>query len=442
MKKIRNVFGSLTIVLSLGLAMPGFAAAEEPIEEPDYSPWMTESQIYYESIGEDHPLDPLIDAEDNEGVIETAGRLMETFPDDEYIIAARAYAYFQLEDFDNSVDDALKIICRGKYSDVTQYILQTLLDYKPEIVRDHLKSLTVGYLADPDPKNACECLRDYLLMQSYVDKKLFEMEEAFQCAKAAAQLPKPYSGDTDAEIQMASIYLNNDYNDKAIELLRPFMGNKDDLTPSLLQGYTLALTHSGRNKEAYDLYEKLLKSKEFSKDEKLYLQTVYAVTLANAGEYAKALKLFDNVIKEKEKNFETMKSEAFVRNELAELYLRRGIIYMSTGKKDKGIDQIKKSLEIQPEYSSLELTSYAWLGDREKLMEAKSKYDLGSYPVTEASLYAVLGDNAKAIELLEKAFSLHDSSPTYVENDLNFRELVKTPEYRNLKSNYRPLPLD
>jgi len=122
-------------------------------------------------------------------------------------------------------------------------------------------------------------------------------------------------------------------------------------------------------------------------------------------------------------------------NDVLALYLI-GSAYAEMGMYFEAIETHKKGLAISPGYESGLAIAYARAGQRDKALEIAAtleKYnDNWMYAWSLAEVYAVLGENAKAINSLELVYKLHGDFLPWMVADLYFKPLINDPGFKDI----------
>lgn len=402
---------------------------------------LTPAISYYSKLGREHPLFDVVDGDNYQAIVDSANVVLALFPDDLFSINQRCRAYYGVGDNESAIKDALKIYCEPNDDPFPSRFAQYLIDVDPAMVKRNLDRYTKYYLAKPDPNLADYCTYSYLLALADVEKNLNNRVQAFKVAKIAAKIDRAHN---DAPLMMSTLLLQNGTPEEALKVLKPYMRDIESVTTSVFHNYILALRDCGKSKEAYKLFDKVL-AYDLETDRRWSLLSDYACLYAANEDYAKALPMFDSLIAEIEAAFEDDLEEAAYFTNLPELYLRRGIIYSILGEPEKAKEDIDRTLsfnEDEDHYTGLEVTAYAWLGDRDnalKWMEIFSNVTSDSdrtFPT-----YAILGDTDAAIRDLKYDFDNHLTAPDQIEYDPNYVKLRATPEYKELVKTFKPLPM-
>lgn len=417
------------------------AVIVEDYEDPDIDCYVpTPAEKYYEERGRKHPVDDVIGGNDYQAMLDSCNVVLELFPDDYYSLSSRSFAGYKLGNVDQSISDALKLICRDETA--VDKLPFSIVDYyvalDPAAVKRQLRPYIGDNVVD-DWVRADEmvCLNLYRMFMAECENNLNNKQEAYRIAKIVFKSTGYYE---DGLIMMTTLLLKNGTPEAALRIMNPYV-NDDSLSSSaFLNNYILALRDSGQGKKAGNIMKKKIKNSD-SIDENLFYKKEYAILLGAIKDYKKAIKLLDEVIKaclEQQKYYDVELYDPY----LTEALLRKGIYEINLGNVEKGKEDIKASLRngsLSDEDTGFEITALAYLGEKEKVFEKIADF---SDEVYKASIHSIFGNYNEAIKLLEKAFEDHSWSPQQIAHDPNFDSLVKTPGYQTLLAKFKPLDLE
>lgn len=442
---MKRFFPLILGVLSLYIPFQGFS--EEKADSTDLVAifnemlGLSQADQYFDKLGREHPL---LNAStmDYQAIVDSATVVLDIFPNDSYSIKWRSYGRYGVGDYDGAVKDALKILCESDEYDVSQSILNYIETIDPALVLRNLRPYVAVYLENPNPATADECLKSYLNRTAMLESKTGNMKEGYNVVKKAADIK--VEDDISSEILQSTLLILSGYPEMAVELLRPYVGDINNAEYSAVVNYTQALNQTGKKKEAYKIFDKVLSSKALDANYKKYAKMNYAIMLAANGDYKKAIKMFDALIKESDQTMLLEELENPPFNDLLNEYiLRKGITYIKDGKVKEGRSLVQLALDnvLQLEEPiGYEAVAYAYLGEKEKALEWVDKFEWYG-DTNKAAVYAVLGDYDTALSYLKKALDTYRTAPAQLEYDINFTELRKHPSYQQLIKGFKPADL-
>lgn len=403
--------------------------AIEVVEMP-----VSEAMDYYESIGRTHPVFDAWESEDYEALVDSANVVLAKFPDDLDSYRARSCAYYMLQDYPRSLSDALEVYCQLQYDDLIQGIIHNIVMMDPAMARQQISPYTESYIASPEPEEGY-CVRLYLNQLARCELNLGQLREAYKAARLAVDIP---NDDYESEVLLGSIYMRSGNPGEAEKLFRSAVKDLDSADPAMVVNYCLALRNSGRSKEALRIYDRMVSKNADDDDTRMYFLYNKAILLAATGQYDKAVKIYDELID----YYVPEMDETLVGlpGEILEIMLRKGIVDIVRGRKEKGEAEIRDVLSFctdEDNPKGIEITAYAWLGDRENTMKWRDIY--GSDYTDPSAALAILGDYKEALELIRKEFETYGTTPMQLEYDINYLALRQTPEYKALAASFKPL---
>lgn len=394
---------------------------------------VTPAESYYWDMGRQHPVDDALEGDDYQAIVDSANVVLAIFPDDVYSKKIRSYGEFMLEDYENSTKDILEVGCSSLFDETFWDIVHANIGNDPALVKRHLTPYISAYMAAPDPKNADDCTKYYLDLLAECELNLNDFPSAYKTSMIAVEIE---NGDVDSVNRLGRIYMRCGLPEKAVELYAPYMEPVEYAPSNMFINYVLALRNAGRSEEAYKLFEKILKE-DLTEGYRLKMELEYAIMLAANGEYEKAIKKYDLVEKALIDALGTEDEDYSDSPDLVEVYLRRGITKKVMGQDEAGELDIMKSLALSMDGASP--VALAWIGRNDLLNEWLEESGLG---LDAAPIYSIMGENEKALELLKQQFDQYINTPDNMEYDLNYLNLRKTPEYKELVKGFKPLDLN
>ncbi len=117
-------------------------------------------------------------------------------------------------------------------------------------------------------------------------------------------------------------------------------------------------------------------------------------------------------------------------------YMVMGSAYADMGMFYEAIEMHKKGISISPDYESSLGVAYAQAGQKDKALEIaanlEKNMDLWYNATAAADIYAVLGDNEKALNALEIAYKLHGDYVPWISSTRTLKSLHSEPRFREL----------
>lgn len=399
---------------------------------------LSDAEIYYMEHNLHYPLEDVLSIESPEAVVDSASAILTLFPKDDYALQCRAIANYQLGKYRESTEDALKILCSYNNSESAEEVILAVAYKDSDMVIDLLKPYTDKARAEQATEDNSLCNSKYLSTLGSIYVLKGNRKEGYRVVKTAYD---KYKDEPMNAVYLSTFLLKSGHAKEALDVLKPYIDKDiDDIDLGIFRNYVTALRNSGRVKEAKKLLEKEMKYDPYMTSH----QYDYANLLAATGEYKKAKKIYDQIIEESGYTPENLMSREDDDNYfIDEIILRKGIVNCIEGNTEEGHKDIRMVLlcgPTAPNFSGLEHTCYAWLGEKETAIDFLNQMEC-TEPSSYAAIYAITGDYPTAIKYLKESFDTFENCPEQIEYDLNFKRLREQPEYLELVKSYQSMDL-
>ncbi len=421
--------------------------ADEPDETPEeivseYSVTeikiLSDAEMYYIDNDLHYPLEDAEEITDYQALADSAASVLNLFPDDFYALQCRSTANYFLGRKKKAVQDALFAYCLSGGNSDNLDVVYGVAAEDPDLVIGKVKD----FIADSPLKgdkylysSECSALLYPVLATLYQNNA--RMREAYDAINKAIGLTDDEMN-LDNILQQTTILLRSGHPDMVLPLLKPYADDEYYSYP--LHNYLLALRDTGRSRQAFKIFRKLIEDNP--DDEELKIN--YATMLAANDKYKEAADILDTIILKREnKPNEFLEENNMTDLILIEALVRRGMIRIVSGQTEQGRQDLNKSLALKNDdidSTGFELHTYAWLGNREAVEEILRTYPSLSEN-SKASLCTVLGDYDEALKYIEKGFNDHTTCPSMISYDINFRNIRALPQYDKLVKSFKPMNL-
>lgn len=411
-------------------------------DESDYA-YLVQNPIFegygekeYERLGIPYPLEnaysDLLEGK-YEQVRNAATTVLYLAPNDYWALENRAYANANLGDFEAAIKDLHKILELTEYTFYDQMgnslrLLKYISDSHPFIFEAEflptlkkIRKINKNTLSDRDAEciyYLCNLLSIGFMNHGYNNKALEYAQIALD--NIDTYHVKHFDNNTDAIVGCSTILMHMMRPEDAKKLIEKYFDvEKDEYLPSgVINNYYMALEDAGKVKES----EKFLNRQIERYLPELQSKLMKADLCATHGRYKEAIALYNELWES---------STGDMIEDDRHYALRYARFLELDGQKEKS-REILNEIIADNDADSYATFAFAMLGNEERARALSADWTSEDVFPSLASLEYLLGNEDKALDLLEESYKKALWYPAATARDIFSQQLMKNPRYSEI----------